>query len=206
VLGFLRSFLKGSVLKKTPQLIVIAGCMASGKSLELMRYIRRLKIAGRKFIPVKPSIDTRDFAKIRSRDGLEEQAYDFRDPQRLLRLCNGSEVIIVDEAQFLGPEYLDPINGLLAEGRTVIAAGLDTDFRGQPFGIMPQLMALSDVCHKLTAICKVCGNDATRTQRLINGFPAPYDAPIIQVGGDETYEARCRDHHELGYGPTRLPG
>lgn len=179
--------------------------MASGKSLELMRYIRRLKIAGRKYTATKPSIDTRDFAKIRSRDGLEADAYDFRDPVRFLRLCNGAEVIIIDEAQFLGAEFLDPINGLLAEGRTVIAAGLDTDFRGEPFGIMPQLMALADVCHKLTAICKVCGGDATRTQRLIGGQPAPYDSPIVLVGGDESYEARCRTHHELGYGPSRRP-
>lgn len=184
-------------LKQTAQLIVIAGCMASGKSLELMRYIRRLKIAGRKYAATKPSIDTRNIAKIRSRDGLEADAYDFRDPARFLRLCNGAEVVIIDEAQFLGAEFLPPINGLLAEGRTVIAAGLDTDFRGEPFGIMPQLMALSDVCLKLTAICKVCGNDATRTQRLISGKPAPYDSPIVLVGGDESYEARCRIHHEI---------
>jgi thymidine kinase len=106
-------------------------------------------------------------------------------------------VIAIDEAQFLDERVVELANSLAERGRRVIVAGTDTDFRGEPFGAMPQLMAVAEVVDKLHAICVLCGAPASRNQRLVDGKPARYDSPVIQVGGHEAYEARCRACHEV---------
>jgi thymidine kinase len=175
----------------------IVGCMSCGKSEELIRRIKRAVIAKQSVIVFKPSLDSRtDEATIASRDGKQCAAVAIDKPSEVLeRLNGGHQVVGFDEAQFFGPELVPVINQLLERGTRVIVSGLDTDFRGEPFGIVPQVLALADSVTKLTAVCMRCGGQATRSQRLICGQPAPYDAPTIQVGGDEAYEARCRDCH-----------
>jgi thymidine kinase len=106
-----------------------------------------------------------------------------------------AHVIAIDEAQFLDDGIVQVATSLAERGRRVILAGLDTDFRGEPFGPMPQLLAIAEMVDKLNAICVLCGAPATRTQRLIDGVPAAWDSPTIMVGGHESYEARCRACH-----------
>jgi len=108
-----------------------------------------------------------------------------------------TQVVAIDEAQFLPAAIVDLATALASSGRRVILAGTDTDFRGEPFGPMPQLLAVAELVDKLHAICVVCGNPASRNQRLIGGRPARYDSPTIMVGGDESYEARCRSCHSV---------
>src|SRR5699024_7351382 len=107
------------------------------------------------------------------------------------------DVIGIDEVQFFNEEIIETINQLADQGIRVIAAGLDMNFRGEPFGVVPELMAISESVTKLTAICPKCGSPANRTQRLINGEPASYHDPIILVGASESYEPRCRHCHEV---------
>jgi thymidine kinase len=113
------------------------------------------------------------------------------------RLDPTSQVVAIDEAQFLDGGVVELATSLAARGRRVILAGTDTDFRGEPFGPMPELLAIAEVVDKLHAICVVCGSPASRNQRLIEGSPARYDSPIIMVGGEESYEARCRRCHKV---------
>jgi thymidine kinase len=103
----------------------------------------------------------------------------------------------IDEAQFFDTEVVQIAEELAASGIRVLVAGLDTDFRGEPFGPMPVLMSMAEHVDKLHAICMVCGDDASRTQRLVNGKPARFDDPVVIVGASEMYEARCREHHEV---------
>lgn len=184
---------------------VITGCMSCGKSEELIRRARREQIAKREVIIFKPAMDTRtDSATVASRDGKKIKAIALPDvSQALWLVTNKGEsftspfVVCFDEAQFFQPELSQVVDSLVLNGYRVIVAGLDTDFRGEPFEQMANLLAKADRVDKLTAICMQCGGTATRTQRLINGAPAPYTAPRIQVGGDEMYEARCRDCHAI---------
>ena len=113
------------------------------------------------------------------------------------RMRSDTQVVAVDEVQFLDDEIVAVANALADRGIRVILAGTDTDFRGQPFGPIPVLMAVAEEVHKLHAVCVLCGDDATRNQRLVNGRPAPAEAPTVLVGGEETYEARCRSCHEV---------
>ncbi len=106
-------------------------------------------------------------------------------------------VIAIDEAQFFDDEIVQIVEELADHQIRVIVAGLDTDFRGEPFGPMPELMARAEQVEKLQAICMVCGEPASRTQRLVNNKPARYDEPVVIVGAAEMYEARCRAHHEV---------
>jgi thymidine kinase len=106
-------------------------------------------------------------------------------------------VVGIDEAQFFDPEVLQVAEELASRGIRVLVAGLDTDFRGEPFGPMPVLMSMAEHVDKLHAICMVCGDEASRTQRLVNGKPARFDDPVVIVGASEMYEARCREHHEV---------
>jgi thymidine kinase len=108
-----------------------------------------------------------------------------------------TNVIAIDEVQFFDWTVAELCEKLANEGRRVILAGLDMDFRGEPFGPMPLLMAQAEGVDKLQAICMVCGSPASRTQRLINGRPAHYNDPVIMVGASEVYEARCREHHQV---------
>ena len=179
---------------------VICGCMFCGKTDEMLRLLRRFSIAGRRVILVKPRLDTRtDDVTVISRSGANHPAVNVGDSQEIEALVGDADIVAIEEGQFFD-ERLPEVIGRLAEaGKQVIVTGLDQDFRGIPFGPMPRLMALADQVTKLTAICVVCGEPATRTQRLIGGQPAPADSPLIVIGGlgDEKYEARCRQHHEV---------
>lgn len=174
---------------------VVAGVMFSGKSEELIRRVRRAMI-GRKRIQVfKSHLDGRyaGINSISSHDGRTVQAIPADSAAQIGQQIDPmAHVIAIDEAQFLDRGILPLVTSLAARGRRVIVAGTDTDFRGEPFGPMPDLMAIAEVVDKLHAICVLCGGPASRNQRLIAGRPAPYDSPTIMVGGTESYEARCR--------------
>jgi len=178
---------------------VITGSMFCGKTDELIRRLRRAKIAKQKVQVFKPRIDNRySEAKVMSHAGSEfeavgvDKAADIR-----AKLEEETTVVAIDEAQFLDADVVAVANYLVDKGLRVIVAGLDTDFRGEPFGAMPTLTAQAERVDKLHAICMVCGQDAARTQRLVNGEPASYNDPIVIVGASEMYEARCREHHEV---------
>lgn len=178
---------------------VIVGCMSSGKSEELIRRLKRATIAKQPVIVFKPGIDSRgEKLVIASRDGRLFDAIPISNPREVFdHLKPEHKVVALDEAQFLPEDVMAVVQELIARGLRVLAAGLDTDFRGEPFGIVPELMAEADSVTKLTAVCVRCGEPAIRTQRLIGGQPAPYESPRIVVGGDELYEARCRACHEV---------
>ena len=188
---------------------VIAGCMYSGKTDELLRLLRRAEIARRRILLVRPVLDDRtELETVRSRSGAAYHSKAVADPTEIESLAKDAwaDMIAVEEAQFFPIALVEVVERLAAAGRTVILSGLNTDFRGRPFGPMPLLMAIADGVTSLSAICTVCGEEATRTQRLIDGRPAGADEPLVVVGGvspdrptarRETYEARCRSHHEL---------
>ena len=181
---------------------IICGSMFSGKTEELIRRVRRAQIAQQKVQVFKPVIDTRyAVERVTSHSG---QDYDARpcntSAEIVQRIEATTTVVAIDEVQFFDEDIVDVVEQLASDGIRVICAGLDLDFRGEPFGPMPQLMARSEEVTKLHAICVVCGDDASRTQRLVNGAPANHDDPIIMVGAAESYEARCRDHHVVPKG------
>lgn len=183
----------------TGSIEVITGSMFSGKTDELIRRLRRATIARQKVQVFKPVIDYRyGVEKVTSHAGSMYEAIPIQqagDIQR--RLDQDTTVVAVDEAQFFDGEIVSLVQELATRGMRVIVAGLDTDFRGEPFGPMPVLMAIAEKVDKLQAICMVCGEPATRTQRLVNGQPAGYHDPVVIVGAAEMYEARCRQHHEV---------
>lgn len=179
---------------------VVTGVMFSGKSEELMRRVRRALIAKRRVQVFKSALDERyaGVQNISSHDGTTVQAVPVRDSRQLAELAHPeTEVFAVDEVQFLDDAVVDVLSLLADRGTRVIAAGTDMDFRGEPFGPIPRLLTLAETVDKLHAICVRCGAPATRNQRLVDGRPAPYEAPVIQVGGAESYEARCRRCHEV---------
>lgn len=177
------------------KLEVICGPMFSGKSEELMRRLRRAKIAQQKVVVFKPSLDNRySVEKIVSHAGNSFDAHSIEAPEMLLSFIdqNLPSVIGIDEVQFFSSSILTIICNLINTGHRVICAGLDLDFRGVPFGSIPTLLAIADTITKLSSICTPCGNDAHFSQRLINGSPAKFNDPIIMVGAQEAYQARCR--------------
>ncbi|MEA3247994.1 MAG: thymidine kinase [Gemmatimonadota bacterium] len=179
---------------------VIAGVMFSGKSEELIRRVRRALIAKKRVQVFKSHLDDRygGVYTIGSHDGRSIEAVPVDSAHQIaLRLDPLAQVVAIDEVQFLDAEIVPLANDLAARGRRVILAGTDTDFRGEPFGAMPQLMCTAEVVDKLHAICVRCGAPATRNQRLIDGQPARYDSPVVMVGGADTYEARCRACHAV---------
>jgi thymidine kinase len=178
---------------------VITGSMFCGKTEELIRRLRRAKIAKQNVQVFKPAIDTRyAVEKVKSHSGSEFDAKPVTDVDQIrAALAADTTVVGLDEAQFFPAEIIALAQELADRGIRVIVAGLDTDFRGEPFGPMPDLMAKAENVDKLHAICMVCGESASRTQRLVNGKPAYYDDPIVIVGASEMYEARCRVHHEV---------
>jgi thymidine kinase len=178
---------------------LICGSMFSGKTEELIRRVRRAKIARQKVQVFKPAMDTRyTIESVTSHNGLGVEAVPVQSAAEIEKMIQpDTTVVAIDEVQFFGWEITDLCHRLADRGVRVIAAGLDMDFRGEPFGPMPVLMAQAESVEKLQAICVVCGNPASRTQRLINGQPAAYDDPIILVGGSESYEARCRKCHQV---------
>jgi thymidine kinase len=178
---------------------VVCGSMFSGKTEELIRRVRRARIAKQQVQVFKPAVDNRyEVEKVSSHNGVHWQAVPVGQAGDILdRLEPETTVVAVDEAQFFDWEISQVCTALADRGLRVILAGLDMDFRGEPFGPMPLLMAEAEEVTKLQAICVVCGAPASRTQRLIDGQPAAYDDPIILVGGSESYEARCRACHQV---------
>ena len=178
---------------------LICGSMFSGKSEELIRRIRRAKYGKLNTVVFKPAIDNRYSEEaITTHNGNSIKAYSVTSLSDLVeKLSPEIDVIGIDEVQFFEKEIVDLVSQLADLGFRVILAGLDTNFRGEPFGFMPELMALSESVTKLNAICPKCGADASRTQRLIDQKPAHYDDPIIKIGASESYEPRCRKCHEV---------
>ncbi len=176
---------------------VITGCMFAGKTEELIRRINVLKYAHKKILVFKPQIDNRfSDSQVVSHNGKAIDSISVKNAGEILKhVDNQTEVVVIDEAQFFDREILDVCESLTKAGLRVMVAGLDTDFRGEPFGVVPDLMATAEFVTKLTAICTKCGSPATRTYRKINGKPAKYSDPVILVGAQESYEARCRHCH-----------
>lgn len=178
--------------------------MFSGKSEELIRRVRQAKYGNLTVRVFKPAIDNR-YSKdsVVSHNGTTTMAYPVRHSEEIFaHIDDDIDIVGIDEVQFFDDQIVDVATELAARGIRVILAGLDTDFRGEPFGQMPRLMALSETVTKLNAICPLCSSPACRTQRLIDGRPASYDDPIILVGASESYEPRCRHHHEVPNKPV----
>jgi thymidine kinase len=179
---------------------VIAGVMFSGKSEELIRRVRRAVIARKQVQVFKSHLDARyaGLYSVSTHDGktVEAEPVDSSD-EIMSRRRPETEVVAVDEVQFLDEGIVPVANALADQGVRVVVAGIDMDFRGRPFGPMPALLAVAEIVDKLQAICVVCGDPASRNQRLVNGQPALWDSPTIMVGGRETYEARCRHCHKV---------
>jgi thymidine kinase len=178
---------------------VVCGPMFAGKSEELIRRIKRLEYAKKKTIVFKPSIDNRySNDEVVSHSNLKTKSISIRYSKEILDYVDSTTfAIAVDEVQFLDKDIIDVAQKLALKGIRVILAGLDTDFRGEPFSITASAMTIAEDVTKLTAICVVCGAPATKTQRIINGKPASYHDPIIKVGASEAYEPRCRHCHQI---------
>jgi thymidine kinase len=191
------------VIRNTPErggwLEVVCGPMFSGKSEELIRRLRRAQIAGQRTLIVKPRIDDRhDVTHVVSHSGSRLRAVAVESSADLLRIAEGHEVVGIDEIQFFDEGIVAAVEALVERGVRVVAAGLDTDFRHEPFGSMPLLLCLAEFVDKLQAVCHRCGGPATRTQRLVEGSPAPFAGETIQVGALDAYEARCATCYEPG--------
>jgi len=177
---------------------LIVGPMFSGKSEELIRRLNRAFIAKQRVQVFKPAIDNRyEEVAVASHNGRTLDAVAVANVADIrAALKEDTQVIGIDEGQFLAADLIPLVRDLADEGRRVLVAGLDLDFRGEPFGVIPTLLAHAESVTKLSAICE-CGKAATRTQRLIGGHPAHFDDPVILVGAAESYEPRCRDHHDV---------
>jgi len=179
---------------------VVSGVMFSGKSEELMRRVRRAILARKRVQVFKSYLDDRygGLQFVSSHDGRRVESIPIQSSLELAeQVSSDTEVVAIDEVQFLDDGIVKVVNLLADEGRRVIIAGTDMDFAGRPFGPMGKLLAVAEMIDKLHAICVRCGDPATRNQRLIDGQPAPAEGPVIQVGGLESYEARCRRCHEV---------
>ena len=187
---------------RTGSLIVVTGSMFSGKTEELIRRVRRALYARRSPQVFKHTIDTRSVnTEIRSHNGVPHEALAVSTSEELLgKVEETTNVVAIEEAQFFDEGLVEVCRRLADAGNEVIAAGLDMDFKGEPFGPMPKLLAEADEVVKLRAICARCGRDASRSQRLRDGRPAPVSAPTILIGAEESYEARCRHCHEVPEG------
>ncbi len=178
---------------------VVCGSMFSGKSEELIRRVKRARIAKQRVVVLKHSIDDRFSAReVVSHDGDKLESIPIAASADVMAAVPlGTQVVAIDEAQFFDDGLVEVCDALAESGVRVIVAGLDTNFRGEPFGPMPKLLSLAEEVMKLNAICMKCGAPASRTQRLVNGKPAKYDDPVVMIGASESYEARCRRCHEV---------
>lgn len=176
---------------------VISGNMYAGKTEELLRRVRRIEYAKKSVIVFKPTIDNRySQNEVVSHNNERIKSINIRTPKDILNHVDPLPyAVAIDEVQFLSRDVIDVCEYLADKGVRCILAGLDRDFRGEPFGVMPELLSRAEYVTKLQAICQVCGAPATRTQRLINGKPAKYSDPVVLVGAKEQYEARCRHCH-----------
>ncbi len=185
---------------------VITGCMFAGKTEELIRRIKVFEYAKKNVAVFKPTIDNRySENQVTSHSGSSTASINVKDSQEIkdyLDQNKNIDVVAIDEIQFFDEDIVLLIDELAAKGLRIMCAGLDTNFRGEPFGIMPTLVTTAEFVTKLTAVCTVCGAPATRTQRLVNGQPANYNDPTILVGASERYEARCRHCHIIENKPT----
>ncbi|MEC1666000.1 thymidine kinase [Bacillus mojavensis] len=187
------------IMKQSGWLELICGSMFSGKSEELIRRVKRATYAKQEVRVFKPVIDNRySEDAVVSHNGTSMTSYAISSAADIWdHISESTDVIAVDEVQFFDRAIIDVLSALADKGYRVIAAGLDMDFRGEPFGVVPDIMAIAESVTKLQAVCSICGSPASRTQRLIDGKPASYDDPVILVGASESYEARCRHHHEV---------
>ena len=178
---------------------LITGPMSCGKTEELLRRVRRCIIAKKKVVVISPDVDTRaggDY--IESRNGLWLDAVKVKYSVQIMSAVKDAQIIAIDELQFFDSGIVQVISKLMREGKKIIGTGLELDFKAEPFGSMPELMCIATKVDKLHAVCMKCGcEEATRTQRLIDGKPADKNSPLIMIGGDETYEARCIKCYEL---------
>lgn len=186
-------------MEKSYKLELIVGPMFAGKTEELIRKVRRATYAKKSVVIFKPLMDTRyaeDYVVSHNQDKVK--AINVESSNDIVNYCNenqGIDIIAIDEVQFIKGDVVEDLKNLADEGYHVICSGLNTDFRDEPFGFMSELIAISDSVSVISAICVICGNDATKTQRLIENKPANYNDPIILLGQAESYEARCRKHH-----------
>lgn len=181
---------------------VISGSMFSGKTEELLRRLRRAEIAGQEIAVFKPALDDRyGDTTVGSHAGRAWEASivpaEGDGIWQIVEELNGEDVVAIDEANFFSTELVGVCEQLAADGKRVVVSGTDQTFRAEPFEPLPQLMALAEYVDKLQAICTICGEPASRNQRLIDGEPAHVDDPTILVGAEESYEARCRNCHTL---------
>ncbi|MDR5659742.1 thymidine kinase [Serpentinicella sp. ANB-PHB4] len=179
---------------------MIVGPMYAGKSEELLRRVNRAKIAGLKVLLFKPGIDDRyTLDSVACHSGKTMKCVPVESAKEVREYIKDAayDVLAIDEVQFLGEDIIEVCKEAADSGKRVICSGLDMDFKGGAFQIVPEIMAIAEQVTKLTAICMVCKKPATRTQRLVNGQPAKYSDPIIMVGAEESYEARCRRCHEV---------
>ncbi|SFG33405.1 thymidine kinase [Halopelagius inordinatus] len=184
---------------------VISGSMFSGKTEELLRRLRRAEIAGQEVAAFKPELDDRyGETTVGSHVGRQWEATvipaEGEEMWDALDALNGHEVVAIDEANFFSNELVELCEHLADEGRRVLVSGTDQTYRGEAFEPLPQLMAVAEYVDKLQAICSICGEPATRNQRLIDGEPAHENDPTYLVGAEESYEARCRNCHTFRRG------
>ena len=185
---------------------VISGCMFAGKTEELIRRINVLSYAKKNIIVFKPKIDNRySDSEIVSHSGAKVPCLVVEKAQDILKKIEAdTEVVAIDEVQFFDKDIVEVCEYLADKGIRVMVAGLDKDFRGESFGVMPELLTRAEFVTKLTAVCAKCGAPATRTQRLVNGKPAGFEDPIVMVGADESYEPRCRRCHQVPDKPHKF--
>ena len=185
---------------------VICGCMFAGKTEELIRRINVLSYARKNILVFKPKIDDRySTTEIASHAGSKVPCIVISEAQEILNHVNyDTDVVAIDEVQFFDEDVVDICEYLADSGLRVMVAGLDKDFRGEPFGVLPDLLTRAEFVTKLTAVCAKCGAPATRTQRIINGKPASFNDPIVLVGAKEAYEPRCRHCHEIVEKPIKF--
>lgn len=179
---------------------VVTGCMFSGKTEEVMRRLRRAEIAEKDTTAFTAAVDDRyGEESLGSHAGRNWEAtvVNTGDPEAILDLVSDEDVVAIDEANFFDDELCEVCQTLARNGHRVIVSGTDQTFRGEPFSPLPSLMAVAEYVDKMTAICAVCGDPASRNQRLVDGNPAPVDDPTIKVGGNDDYEPRCRDCHRV---------
>lgn len=185
---------------------VICGCMFAGKTEELIRRINVLSYARKNILVFKPKIDDRySTTEIASHAGSKVPCIVISEAKEILNHVNyDTDVVAIDEVQFFDEDIVDICEYLADSGLRVMVAGLDKDFRGEPFGVLPDLLTRAEFVTKLTAVCAKCGAPATRTQRIINGKPASFNDPIVLVGAKEAYEPRCRHCHEIVEKPIKF--
>jgi thymidine kinase len=185
---------------------VICGCMFAGKTEELIRRINVLSYARKNILVFKPQIDDRySTTEIASHAGSKVPCIVISEAKEILNHVNyDTDVVAIDEVQFFDEDVVDICEYLADSGLRVMVAGLDKDFRGEPFGVLPDLLTRAEFVTKLTAVCAKCGAPATRTQRIINGKPASFNDPIVLVGAKEAYEPRCRHCHEIVEKPIKF--